>query len=140
MFLLKTSVFLFKSVCLSNNSSCSILQLFKPLGNRLNPAPGSSRRPDSTPGSRFSFETLQFSSVGQFYNCLNRLGTTRIQLQEAPGGQTPLLEAGSHLNPIQSVQFSFLELDSSGSRPKADRNFIRILARVARPKDDRHFI
>ena len=39
-------------------------------------------RPDSTPGSRFSLETLQLAqSVVQFYNCLNRLGTARIQLQ-----------------------------------------------------------
>ena len=49
---------------------------------------------------------VQFSSVVQFYNCVNRLGAARIQLQEAPGGQIPLLEAGSHLKPYSSVQFS----------------------------------
>jgi hypothetical protein len=32
------------------------------------------------------------------------LGAARIQLQEAPGGQIPLLEAGSHLKPYS--QFS----------------------------------
>ena len=162
----------------------------KLLGNRKNPAPGRSRRPGSTTGSRFSFEILQSvfqfyncansweppdssskrlqearfhfwkqvltripivrlfnftilstgwqplessfrkfqeasfhswkqvpletlqsvsQSVVQFYNCVNRLGTARIQLQEAPGGQIPLLEAGSHLKPYsQSVQlFNF---------------------------------
>ena len=48
-------------------------------------------------------QTLSVSSVVQFYNCVNRLGTARIQLQEAPGGQIPLLEAGSHLKPYGSV-------------------------------------
>ena len=47
---------------------------------------------------------VQFSSVVQFYNCVNRLGAARIQLQDAPGGQIPLLEAGSHLKPYSSVQ------------------------------------
>ena len=29
------------------------------------------------------------------------MGAARIQLQDAPGGQIPLLEAGSHLKPYQ---------------------------------------
>ena len=50
------------------------------------------------------------SSVVQFYNCVNRLGTARIQLQEAPGGQIPLLEAGSHLKPYSQFSCSILPL------------------------------
>ena len=57
---------------------------------RENPTPGGSRTPDSTPGSTFSLETLQlssvqFSSVVQSDNCVNRLEAARIQHHEAPG-------------------------------------------------------
>ena len=54
--------------------SCSILQLCTPFWGRKNPAFCRSRRPDFISGSRFSLETLQFSSVVQFYDCVAFLG------------------------------------------------------------------
>ena len=47
-----------------------------------------------------------------FDSCVNRLGTARIQLQEAPGGRIPLLEAKSHLKPYSSVQLSSVQFNS----------------------------
>ena len=37
-------------------------------------------------------------------------GTARIQLQEAPGDQIPLLEAGSHFKPYSQFSCSILQL------------------------------
>ena len=51
----------------------------------------------------------------QMSKCVNRLGTARIQLQEAPGGQIPLLEAGSHLKPYSSVVQFYNFVNSLGT-------------------------
>ena len=69
---------------------------------------GSSKMPDSTPGSTLSLETystVQSRSFVRYENCVNRLRAARIQLQGAPRCQRTLLRAGSQLEPYSSDQF-----------------------------------
>ena len=75
--------------------STSAVSLSRHLSRQPQPQP--TPQPSASAVSLSRHPTV--SSVVQFYNCVNRLGTARIQLQEAPGDQIPLLEAGSHLKP-----------------------------------------
>ena len=96
--------------------SCSILE---PFGNRLETvwrtesSPGGSRRPDFAPWKQVLTSHPISQSVVRFYNCLNRLETVwkpfggQNPAQEAQGGQTSHLEAGSRLKPYQSVSQLF---------------------------------
>ena len=79
---------------------------------RTESSPGSSRRPDFTPGSDSHlkpYQSVSCSILQLFETFGNRFETAwkpfggQNPAQEAPGGQTSPLEAGSHLKPYQSV-------------------------------------